>query len=77
MEVKISGSGGMFLVIKNSEKPAHIVATVEGLPKRIRNEISEKTILSPNVLCPNMKFIGRDNGWWVKNAIKMVKTMER
>ncbi|MFQ5836368.1 MAG: quinolinate synthase NadA [Candidatus Bathyarchaeia archaeon] len=70
---KISGSGGMFSAIKNSEKPAHIVATVEGLPKRMRNEIPEKTILSPNVLCPNMKFIGRDNGWWVKNAVKIAK----
>ncbi len=70
---KISGSGGIFSTIKNSENPVHIVATVEGLPKRVRNEIPEKIILSPNVLCPNMKFIGRDNGWWVKNAVKIAK----
>jgi len=70
---EISGSGGMFSVIKNSEKPVHIVATVEGFPQRMRNEIPGKTMLSPNVLCPNMKFIGRDNGWWVKNAVKIAK----
>lgn len=72
-EGQISGSGGMFSTIKKSEKPVYIVATVEGLPERVRNEISEKTIISPNVLCPNMKFIGRDNGWWVKNAIELAE----
>ncbi|UCE16275.1 MAG: quinolinate synthase NadA [Candidatus Bathyarchaeota archaeon] len=73
---QISGSGGMFSTIKNSEKQAFIVATEEGLPERIRNEIPGKTIMSPNVLCPNMKFIGRENGWWVKNAIKLAKNGE-
>jgi len=70
---QISGSGGMFSTVKNSEKHVFIVATEEGLPERIRNEIPGKTIASPNVLCPNMKFIGRENGWWVKNAIKLAK----
>lgn len=70
---QISGSGGMFSTVKNSEKPVYIVATEEGLPERIRNEIFGKTIVSPNTLCPNMKFIGRENGWWVKNAIKLAK----
>lgn len=70
---QISGSGGMFTTVKNSEKPVYIVVTEEGLPERMRREISGKTITSPNISCPNMKFIGRENGWWVKNAIKLAK----
>lgn len=73
IEGQVSGSGGMYRIVKNSEKPVYIVATVEGLPERIRNEIPNKTVISPKVLCPNMEFIGRENGWWVKNAIEIAK----
>jgi quinolinate synthase len=70
---RVSGSGGMYRIVKDSEKPVFIVATVEGLPERIRSEIPNKTVISPRVLCPNMEFVGRENGWWVKNALKIAK----
>lgn len=70
---QVSGSGGMYRIVKSSEKPVYIVATVEGLPERIRSEVPNKTVISPKVLCPNMEFVGRENGWWVKNAIEIAK----